>query len=220
MGTSLPAPAPVDSTQFAASSILGLSGLRARADDVPLPLGGEELDVDVDHLVHLGARVVPPASGQGGPGATPRDLLPLPVVEETIVDTHPRKIGIERGRLEDNPPRDGITRSRHAVGRVKPALWSVVPPALLAQSQLESASQDIDGNDCGEERTMAATAARGKGAVRGLRIVEDEGDELRTAAPPAPSRGRARDVAIVSVIAVTQLVWMAALAYVVLWLVM
>ena len=90
-GATSAAHATVHSTQFAASSIPALSDLRARAARRSAPLGGEQLDVDVDDLVHLGARVVPPAGGQGGPGATPRDLLPPPVVEETSVDCHSPK---------------------------------------------------------------------------------------------------------------------------------
>ena len=67
---------------------------------------------------------------------------------------------------------------------------------------------------------MAATAARGKAAVRGLALLDRDDAPPETAAPGVASLGRARNVAIVSAIAVTQLVWMAALAYVLLWLVL
>lgn len=67
---------------------------------------------------------------------------------------------------------------------------------------------------------MAATAARGKAAIRGLTVVEHDCTPVEADASAEPSLGRARNVAIVSVIAVTQLAWMAALAYVVLWLVL
>jgi len=67
---------------------------------------------------------------------------------------------------------------------------------------------------------MAATAARGKAGVRGLTVVEHDGTPPEAEASVEPNLGRARNVAIVSVIAVTQLAWMAALAYVVLWLVL
>jgi hypothetical protein len=77
----------------------------------------------------------------------------------------------------------------------------------------------MGGNDCGEEKTMAATAARGKAAVTGLTVL-DRDDAPPEAVAPVPSLNRARNVAIVSAIAVTQLVWMAALAYVLLWLVL
>jgi hypothetical protein len=57
--------------------------------------------------------------------------------------------------------------------------------------------------------TMAVTAARGQAAVK---------DHLEAEVPVVPALGRARDIAVVSAIAVTQLAWMATLAYVVLWL--
>ena len=56
---------------------------------------------------------------------------------------------------------------------------------------------------------MAVTAARGQAAVK---------EHLEGEAAGAPALGRARDIAVVSAIAVTQLAWMATLAYVVLWL--
>ena len=56
---------------------------------------------------------------------------------------------------------------------------------------------------------MAVTAARGQAAIK---------DHPEGETPGAPALGRARDIAVVSAIAVTQLAWMASLAYVVLWL--
>ncbi len=67
---------------------------------------------------------------------------------------------------------------------------------------------------------MAATAARGKAAVRGLTVLEHDGGQSEPEAPAGPNLGLASNVVIVSAIAVTQLAWMAALAYVLLWLVM
>jgi hypothetical protein len=67
---------------------------------IPLPFGREELDVDVDDLVHLGPRIVPPLRRQRRPRLPPRDLLALPVIQETTVDTHLCKIGRNRAGLE------------------------------------------------------------------------------------------------------------------------
>jgi hypothetical protein len=77
---------------------------------VPLPLGGEELDIDVDHLVHLGPRIVPPPGGQGSPRSPSSDLRSLPMLEKAIVDTHPCKIGTRHGRLEAQIGRCGPRR--------------------------------------------------------------------------------------------------------------
>ena len=61
---------------------------------------------------------------------------------------------------------------------------------------------------------MAATTARGESAVSGLTVVDRNEGRPGASARGGTGLGRARDVAVVSLIAVTQLVWMAALAYV------
>ena len=68
--------------------------------DSPLVLGGQELDVHIDDLVHLGTGVVPPTVGQRGARTPARGLLVLPVGEKAAVDAHRRKIGTKAARLE------------------------------------------------------------------------------------------------------------------------
>jgi hypothetical protein len=66
---------------------------------------------------------------------------------------------------------------------------------------------------------MAATAARGQTAVKSPAVLERDDEQPQVEVRP-PTLGGARDVAVVSAIAITQLVWMAALAYALLWLLM
>lgn len=68
--------------------------------DVPLPFGRKQLDVDVDDLMHLGPRIVTPLRRQCRACLAPRDLLALPVVQETTVDAHPCNVGTNHPGLE------------------------------------------------------------------------------------------------------------------------
>ena len=97
----------VEWTQFAASSGRLRSGrcagprsaiFQRQRHHVPLALGRKKLDVDVDDLVHLGTRIVPPLRRQRRACLASRNLLTLPVVQETTVDAHPCNVGTNHAR--------------------------------------------------------------------------------------------------------------------------